>query len=302
MNRRITAACLVVLISILTAAAQRKGQPSTDELIHVERQFAAASADAGMYKAFAHFAAADGIWFHPGPTNVRESLAKAAAGSKPKFLLEWAPRYSAIAPSGDLGFNNGPYTYTDGGAAKPAGQGFFFTVWKRQTDGTWRFLIDSGVKTPSFDSAELSKTPQTIRIGSRPRPQPGRVVSDAGALMDLDRKLLATVKSEGRLRAYLPYLDGSVLLLREGRMPATDRAAAEKMLADDHQAWTGAPLSAGMAASGDFGYTYGTYESRAADSSADPDKGYYLRVWTRTAADAWRIQAEVIMPRASVGQ
>ena len=67
-------------------------------------------------------------------------LAKAVYSQpRPKGVeLVWWPLWAGIARSGDLGFTTGPYT-ADG---RPGG--YYFTVWAKQPDGSWKWLFDGG--------------------------------------------------------------------------------------------------------------------------------------------------------------
>ena len=49
-----------------------------------------------------------------------------------------------------------------------------------------------------------------------------------------------------------------------------------------------ASIQADVAASDDFGYTYGRYELRY-EGSPESQKGYYVRVWKRDEQGRWRI-------------
>ena len=52
--------------------------------------------------------------------------------------------HSLFHLSRDLGYTYGHYTfsYIDSGGNKIENKGVFHTVWKRQSDGTWRFVWD----------------------------------------------------------------------------------------------------------------------------------------------------------------
>ena len=66
---------------------------------------------------------------------------------RPGFRLEWHPLASALAPSGQLGYSVGAWEAVnqgDGGTREVKGHGAYVTVWKRQADGAWRVLFDTG--------------------------------------------------------------------------------------------------------------------------------------------------------------
>ena len=58
--------------------------------------------------------------------------------------LEWLPDFIDVAKSGDLAYTYGKYTFSskDTTGAIVKSDGVFHTVWKRQSDGTWKFVWD----------------------------------------------------------------------------------------------------------------------------------------------------------------
>ena len=57
--------------------------------------------------------------------------------------------------------------------------------------------------------------------------------------------------------------------------------------------WT--PVGGEMARSGDFGYTYGTSESRFVDKDGKPavSRGKYITVWRKGKDGAWKVVADI---------
>jgi hypothetical protein len=82
-----------------------------------------------------------------GPDAVKEFYASQNGGT----ALTWRPVYGVVASSGDLGFTIGESTATGRGPSGAAVQRFgkYITVWQRQPDGAWKFVIDGGSPTPS---------------------------------------------------------------------------------------------------------------------------------------------------------
>jgi len=105
----------------------------------------------GTGYAFAATVATDGVMFgNPqlviGPQAVQEFFAAGAGAS-----LSWQPVFASVAASRDLGFTIGEYTSTGRGPTGAAVQRFgkYLTVWRLQSDGTWKFVVDGGNPTPS---------------------------------------------------------------------------------------------------------------------------------------------------------
>jgi ketosteroid isomerase-like protein len=82
-----------------------------------------------------------------GPEAVNEFYATQNGGT----ALTWRPVFGSVAASGDLGFTIGEYIATGRGPSGAAVQRFgkYLTVWQRQPDGSWKFVIDGGNPTPA---------------------------------------------------------------------------------------------------------------------------------------------------------
>ncbi len=61
-----------------------------------------------------------------------------------KMSLSWKPDYVDVSKSGDLGYTYGKFvlTLTDTTGVTRENTGVFHTVWKKQADGSWRFVWD----------------------------------------------------------------------------------------------------------------------------------------------------------------
>ena len=55
--------------------------------------------------------------------------------------LTWKPDGGEIATSGDLGFTYGIYKLE---MKDTVLKGTYVSIWKKQTDGKWKFVLDSG--------------------------------------------------------------------------------------------------------------------------------------------------------------
>lgn len=101
----------------------------------------------GLAFAFSNTAAPQGAVFgNPalivGPDAIRMYLSEQPGGSS----LTWHPVYADVAASRDLGFTVGEYVSTGRGPSGATVQRFgkYLTVWQRQGNGDWRFVIDGG--------------------------------------------------------------------------------------------------------------------------------------------------------------
>ena len=141
---------LLLIGAFLNACQMDKSKKSTEqlknEIIQAEHDFAAMAKEKGMAEAFLAFAAEDAV------INRADSLIKGKPAIQNYFSnqtlqdvqLAWEPDFVDVAASGDLGYTYGKYTFsavTSSGKTIQA-TGIFHTVWKRQPDGSWKFVWD----------------------------------------------------------------------------------------------------------------------------------------------------------------
>ena len=69
------------------------------------------------------------------------------------FQIMWKPLVAEASKSGDMGYSFGTakFILADGTVR----YGEYMTVWKRQSDGSWKFVMDGGNGTP--DNPDLWK-------------------------------------------------------------------------------------------------------------------------------------------------
>jgi ketosteroid isomerase-like protein len=111
--------------------------------------FAAMGETQSTCVAFPAFADQNAVVF--GANNFRYGMdwvKIAYSGCVPQNHATWAPVYFASTGSGDLGWSVGNATFwTDGTSVSYAYQKYL-TVWARQPDGSWRWLMDTGSARP----------------------------------------------------------------------------------------------------------------------------------------------------------
>jgi len=83
----------------------------------------------------------------PGPAGLLWGAEAIRAGyvTEPGEALEWAPDHGEAAASGDLAWTTGRATYRGGGEVAFTK---YLSIWARQPDGTWRWLLDLGNLRP----------------------------------------------------------------------------------------------------------------------------------------------------------
>lgn len=265
--------------SAVEAAAPADPAP----VVEAERAFARAAREQGLGPAFRSFVAPDGIVFAPDPRPARPVLDAAAPQSG---TLTWWPVYAGIAASGDLGFTTGPYVMERDGARR---HGNYFTIWRRQPDGSWRWVLDHG--PANRDASPLGPATPVATLAPAAPAAPRRGETGLGDVVAADAALAAALAADA------PAALGKVLaddgrVLRQGPQPAVGRAAFAPLLAAGPARIVSGHLSGGISAAGDLAYTYGWADWLEGEA---PKAGHYVRVWQRRAG-RWTLIVDELIP------
>lgn len=149
-NNRVNIMLFVFIINLILilSCSETPKKPVTGILMQTDRDFSDMSVKEGMFKAFLFYIAEDGVMLRNNsfPAKGKETLAKRFEGkTDTTFILSWEPLYEKISGSGDLGYTYGLHTNTD----KQTGEitrGTYVTVWLKQPDGSWKFVLDTGTQ------------------------------------------------------------------------------------------------------------------------------------------------------------
>lgn len=118
------------------------------KVIAAELAFARMAREQGTWTAFRHYATDDALMPSPGFVRVQDVLKGVPDPAQP---IVWGP--DRVWSSCD-----GSYAVSTGGAEYPSGRrGRFLTIWQRQDDGSYRWVLDQG-----FDDSDAEVAPDSI--------------------------------------------------------------------------------------------------------------------------------------------
>ena len=137
---------------------QRMLQPaaSPSTIVATELAFARAAQEDGQWSAFREYAADDAVMFTPEAVSAREWLKDR---ENPERAVEWQPHHVWTSCDGSLAVSRGAWQRADGTV------GYFTTVWQRQPDGEYRWVIDQGdmletpLEAPEFVRTDIAECP-----------------------------------------------------------------------------------------------------------------------------------------------
>ena len=114
------------------------------EIRETEQQFAKMVQEEGIHNAFVAFTAEDGVVMRNDQVYKGKNAIDTLYKNSHTKTLTWSPDFIDVSSSGDLGYTYGTYKYTfkDSTGTEKVNTGIFHTVWKRQPDGSWKFVWD----------------------------------------------------------------------------------------------------------------------------------------------------------------
>jgi ketosteroid isomerase-like protein len=147
--RRLTCLLLIACIPVISPAKEPPDKAKLKaEVAAMEDAFCAMAKEKGINAAFSYFAAPDVAFIDTDPRKFRGPAAvqQRMGPDTPGISLTWSALFTDVSDDGTLGYNYGRYEARSPG---PDGKervrgGFFLTIWKRQPDGSWKYVMDNG--------------------------------------------------------------------------------------------------------------------------------------------------------------
>ncbi len=141
---------LLILLILLAGCQPREMNPETmkEELIKTDVDFCEMALEKGVREAFTFYADEDVVMMRDGalPLFGRKELIKNyEKNPRTGVQLRWVPVKAEV--SGDLGYTFGKWEMKVQGR-DTTWYGTYVTIWKKQKNGTWRFVLDGGNSSP----------------------------------------------------------------------------------------------------------------------------------------------------------
>jgi ketosteroid isomerase-like protein len=149
-------ALLALFALSLFATAQTSPQPKAKApaklsgqqlLLQADRAFSRDTV-AKRLEGWMGYMAEDAVLFSDKPVVGKDAIRAfyQAAFANPAFILSWQATRAEMFRSGDTGYTTGRYELQakDGRGNKVVRHGSYLTVWKKQSDGSWKVIADGG--------------------------------------------------------------------------------------------------------------------------------------------------------------
>ncbi len=279
---RLIALALPFVMLAAPAAAQTV---SAAPVVAAERAFAADFPAMGLAGSFSKWSTPDAVIITGGQARTSAELFADAPQTRQagEPLIEWWPVFAGVSMSGDLGFTTGP------AAQDGARYGHYFTVWKRQPDGTWRWVYDGGVGADPAAQPGPDSEPRLLPVATVGSASPELALAEVEeAEAGLAAQSAANLKT-----AHLQYLAA------DGRLYVAPLAPADgaDAFATAMDGWPttmaiGAMEGGGASDAGDLVWTYGPVSWTR---DGQPRHGHYVRIWQKRP-EGWRIVLAQLVP------
>lgn len=114
-------------------------------LLNEDRAFSDMSVKRGMKAAFIEYIDSNGVLLRGNhlPIIGANAIDFLIAQNDTGFVMNWQPQFAAVSKAADMGYTYGVY------ALHPTSMdtvlyGTYVSIWKKQEDGKWKFVLDSG--------------------------------------------------------------------------------------------------------------------------------------------------------------
>jgi ketosteroid isomerase-like protein len=123
-----------------------------EQMFKADEAFSEMSRRHGMKKAFIEFMDEDGVLLRPGrmPIVGADAIEFLSQANDSGYTLTWKPSAGEVSSSGDLGFTYGIYSLR---LPDTTLSGTYVSIWKRQPDGKWKFILDTGNEGTTSDTS-----------------------------------------------------------------------------------------------------------------------------------------------------
>ena len=280
---------MLILMSLccLGIFAQKTAIPTKSnlqKLVETEISFAKTAFERGTKTAFLEFLDDDGIIFNP--TEANGKLVWKARPESPA-LLAWNPVWADISADGSLGYTTGGWEFRPKGKTdQPTAFGEYVTIWKKQSDGSFKAILDIGITHPTNNLSNAAwKSPSDADSGSKVK-----TGVSSNILTDI-------FSNKSMANGYFSYLAEDAIILRDGNFPFVGKKTAfmglEKLESDF-------PNSSYLTFNGNtskvYGnmmYIWGVYQLKHKDESVS--RWNFMQIWKHRNGK-WQIVLDIFNP------
>ncbi|MEO6129420.1 MAG: hypothetical protein ABIP30_13820 [Ferruginibacter sp.] len=140
----------IILIFLFSCTVKKKEEAidmsgEKAKLIQADKAFSDLSEKEGMKNAFLEYIDSNGVLLKGDhmPIIGANAIDYLIQVSDTAFTLNWQPQHAFVSKSADLGYTYGIYALHSN-TRDTVLYGTYVSIWKKQADGKWKFVLDSG--------------------------------------------------------------------------------------------------------------------------------------------------------------
>jgi ketosteroid isomerase-like protein len=269
-----------MLVAALFALLAATAPSPARQIEAAERAFAADGLTLGIRGSFLKHMADDAIVMEPAPVSAKATWQPRSGKGEPK--LEWWPAWVVAAKSGDLGLSTGP------SAVNGKRGGWYATLWRKDADGTWRWIYDGGAAADAV-TAPGPETPAEVGpVAASGEASPAKAFD---AVRQAET-MLSQAAQRNTAQAYEAVLSGVAHLLGPGGTRDRAPTAVEARLSGRPATMALTLRGGGASKAGDLVWTHG--EAGWTPAGQKSVAGHYMHVWQRRP-EGWRLIFETLI-------
>jgi ketosteroid isomerase-like protein len=121
------------------------GADAKSGMIEADKAFSKLSEEKGMKAAFMENIDSNGVLLRPNsmPVIGVNAIDYISQENDTSYSMSWEPRGGSVAKSGELGYTYGVYLIKFKNKDSVL-KGTYLSIWKKQPDGKWKFVMDTG--------------------------------------------------------------------------------------------------------------------------------------------------------------
>ena len=137
----------VILFASCNTQSKNLSKQAADEIIATDKAMNDLAVKEGFHKALLLYADDSVVKPQEGllPIIGKTVLGKTWSSEADTKDISWQPFKAEASQSGDLGYTLGNWTFTTKDTIM---YGTYYTIWKKQKDGSWKFVADGGNNSP----------------------------------------------------------------------------------------------------------------------------------------------------------
>jgi ketosteroid isomerase-like protein len=284
----------IFLLPLVLATSLMAQEPdSTSGLFSMreaERNFARSSVMIGRNAAFAEYFADESVIFTDKWITNGKQFSKDQKVSP--VVLKWEPEFMDISDSRDFGISTGPWEVQEYRPnTPPLFTGYFLTVWKKESDGIWKVILDDGSTAPPLKNVNHSFSFPSGADKSIRNPPVIKNELLRKELMDRESQFASEWGKNPEAAIYMSFLTEEARVQLSGHLPTTNKDTIKVLISGLNKRMVWKPVGADAATSGDLGFTYGLLEIKG---TPELTKGHWVRIWKKHNGADWRIILEMI--------